>query len=306
MTDVAKFLGADNIRIEELALSFKFELDLLRIYYDSKEVDGRNSTVHEMSVKKMIESWPNIDWIKFLNLQTYPYYTFTNDTKIYVESPNFITYYEQLLIDTPKRVQANYAIWKLIKFVIPYINSKTLFYYYQTYRKSNDSSYSINNDDFDCDVLTETSLNDLLHAFYIRKYPVDKRTQSGVHKIFSNVKNKLINVISLSKWLDKNVKNLIIDKIASIKTVLGYPDELLNNDELQNYFEGLVITRNNFLKNYFNTNSFNHKKKLFALFYKANEVKNGMELYTLLKKLENNAFYYGSDHFIGTRFIFVQ
>ncbi|XP_044588345.1 neprilysin-2-like [Cotesia glomerata] len=289
MSDVAIFLGADKNQTKELKLSLEFGHDIYKYYHNKSHFIDNNKPV-EMSVKEMIEKWPSIDWIKSLSSDTKPYYYFTNETNVHIEFPNFITHFEKLLNKTPKRVQANFLIWNLIQIAISYINSKTLWDHSQTYNKIR---YSIptNIHPFHCKKLVKLLLNPLLQAYYIREYPVDERTKSEVYAIYSNVKNKLIEIINSSQWLDNKSKIETIDKIASIKTVIGYPDELLNNDELKNYFEGLEITRDNFLKNFLNANLFNKKIISVRSFKQVSSVKPGIDLFTFMYDDSNNAEY---------------
>ncbi|CAD6225917.1 GSCOCG00005793001-RA-CDS, partial [Cotesia congregata] len=297
MSDVAIFLGADTNQTKELELSLEFENNIYELYYN--EVYDRNdSETLKMSVKEMIEKWPSIDWIKSLNSNTKPYYNFTNETNVHIEFPNFITHFEKLLNKTPKRVQANYLIWDFIQFAIPYINSKTLWDYSQTYEKMRYSSDRTETRQFDCKELVEKSLNSLLQAYYIREYPVDEGTKSEVQAIYLKVKNKLIEIINSSKWLDSNAKIETINKVASIKTVIGYPDELLNDDELKNYFEGLEITRDNFFKNYLNANLFDKKIMSVQSFVQVSSVKTGIDLFTFMYDNYNNAKYDRFNNFI--------
>ncbi|KAG8041512.1 hypothetical protein G9C98_002805 [Cotesia typhae] len=219
MSDVAIFLGADKDQAEELKLSFKFENDVQKIYNESKRIDGENSEPVKMSVKEMIEKWTSTDWIKYLNSVIKPSFYFTNETIVHILYPSFITNFEKMMNETPNRVLANYAIWTVIESVIPYINSKTLWNYRKIYMKIEDSFYSTSDSKFDCMALVKTELGMLLHAYYLREYPVDERTRSEVHAIYSNVQNKFIEILNSSKWLDSNAKTEIIDKITSIKTV---------------------------------------------------------------------------------------
>ncbi|XP_044587723.1 neprilysin-2-like [Cotesia glomerata] len=295
MSDVAIFLGADKNQTKELKLSLEFGHDIYK-YYHNKSHFIDNNKLLEMSVKEMIEKWPSIDWIKSLSSDTKPYYNFTNETNVHIEFPNFITHVEKLLNKTPKRVQANYLIWNLIQFAIPYINSNTLLHYSQPNRRF--FFFPIKILQFDCMKLVKLQLKPLLRAYYIREYPVDKRTKSEVYAIYSNVKNKLIEIINSSQWLDNNSKIETINRVASIKTVIGYPDELLNNDELKNYFEGLEITRDNFFKNYLNVNLFNSKLIKVRSFIPVSSAKLGIDLFTFMYNDFNNARYNKLNNFI--------
>ncbi|CAD6225915.1 GSCOCT00005792001.2-RA-CDS [Cotesia congregata] len=297
MSDVAIFLGADIDQTKELKLSLEFGHDINTLYY-SKVYNEDDYNPVEMSVKEMIEKWPSIDWIRSLSSNTKPYYNFTNETNVHIEFPNFITHFEKLLNRTPKRVQANYLVWNFIELAIRFINSKTLWDYSQTYKKIR-YSYTTKIDQIDCKELVKTDLNPLLQAYYIREYPVEERTKSEFHAIYSNVKNKFIEIVNSSKWLDSNTKIEIIDKVASIQTVIGYPDELLNDDQLKNYFEGLEITRDNFYKNYLNAKLFEKKIINFQTFNKVSSVKTGVDLFTFMYEEPNNAMYDIFDNFMS-------
>lgn len=249
MVNIARFFNAKEDAVVDLLDVLEFELKLM----DAKEnsplpVNISNSM---MSLEEMNLTWPSINWTRLFESKLHPYVS--PNELIYIENKNFISKFEKLMNETSKRVQANYAIWKIIEFSVPIVNSVTLYNFAETY-------YTLTNQSFsrfqNCQQMTKNMLPDVIKAFYGRTYPVDQKVKNYANTIFSNIKNKFIDTLNSSKANDEYIK-----KIETVKLLLGNTDELMDDNNLEKYFKGLEITPDNFLANYLNIYRFRNKKE---------------------------------------------
>ncbi|CAG5080681.1 Protein of unknown function [Cotesia congregata] len=84
------------------------------------------------------------------------------------DNPDYITNLETLVKKTPKRVLANFAVWKAIELLIPITGSKTLLDIRNNFYKS--LNVSITESNSDCYTSLKTAMPNILLSFYLHHY----------------------------------------------------------------------------------------------------------------------------------------
>lgn len=72
---------------------------------------------------------------------------------------------------------------------------------------------------------------------------------NGIRKEFENILNEV-------NWMDDQTRKSALDKLHSMSTHIGYPDEVMNNTKIEQYYENLEIDPNNYLLSVLNMNVF--------------------------------------------------
>ncbi|XP_057324913.1 neprilysin-2-like isoform X2 [Microplitis mediator] len=280
MVDVAKFLGAnETLAKTELMESLELELKLINISSNnnisSKNVDNTKG----MSVKEIKEKWPSIKWEKLLTLEmeAQKKFCYSNESIIFIENHHYITELEKLMNETPKRVQANYAVWKTIQTLVRLVESITLhklWFDYSTIRSPSAAYRDVN-----CFGSLENLLPDLLLFYYIRHHPIDERVKSYANQMIVDMKKKYLDTLNSTNRLDVKTKDKLTTETNSLKLIAGYPDEVLDDKILEEFYRGLEITDDNLLKNYLNLNFFREIKS-------SELIRNLNHSYTLLNLLK--------------------
>ncbi|CAD6208512.1 GSCOCG00010512001-RA-CDS [Cotesia congregata] len=249
MVNIAKFFNAKEDAVVDLVDVLEFELKLMDAKKNSPLPANKTSSM--ISLEEMNRTWPSINWTRLFEWKLHPYVS--PKELIYLQNKNFITKFEKLMNETSKKVQANYAIWKIIEYSAPIVNSVTLYKFGQTYYAlTNQSLSGFQN----CQQMITNMLSDVIKAFYGRTYPVDQKVKNHENIIFSNIKNKFIDTLNSSKANSEHIK-----KIKTVKVVFGNPDEMMDDNNLEKYFKGLEITPDNFLVNYLNIFRFKKNKE---------------------------------------------
>ncbi|XP_057333833.1 neprilysin-2-like [Microplitis mediator] len=267
MVDVAKLLGANETQAKvELMESLEFELKLINISTNNNISSNNTINNSRMSLKEIKEKWPGIQWEELFAMpnktQTPP--NFTNESIIFIKNYHYITKLEKLMNETPKRVQVNYVVWKTIQLLIPYVDSTTLHKLRQTYSQIKNPSNVSNNEP--CFYQLYNLLPNQMIYYYLRRYPVNERAQQSVtNQFIENIKKKFLDTLNNTNWLDDKTKDVLKTEINSLKFIVGYSVELFDDKKLDEYFQGLEITPDNFLKNYLNIKSFVNKKNIEIL-----------------------------------------
>ncbi|XP_026465148.1 neprilysin-2-like [Ctenocephalides felis] len=119
MTDLAVMLGAPRDRAEkELKESLQFEMNLANISLPTEK--RRNATVlyNPHTIAELQEKFPLVQWLDYINVLLPEGLKVTENEVVVVNVPSYLTKLEKLLKETPKRVQANYALWRVTAFSI--------------------------------------------------------------------------------------------------------------------------------------------------------------------------------------------
>ncbi|XP_057327202.1 neprilysin-2-like [Microplitis mediator] len=269
MVDVAKLLGANETQAKiELMESFQFELKLINISNNNDIALNNVDNASKMSLKEIKEKWPGIEWDKLINMtiESQVKFYYPNKTMISIEIHHYITELEKLMKETPKRVQANYAVWKTIQSMIPMVESVTLSKLYVAYSKIRNPS-AFNFHYISCFNILKMKLPELMYFYYVHHFSIDKRAKTHADQLTSDIKNKLLAILNNAYASDIKTKNKLTSEINSLKFVIGYLDEVFDNKILDEYYQGLEITSDSYLKNYLNVSSF-HRKKLLEVWEK--------------------------------------
>ncbi|CAG5093470.1 Similar to Ece1: Endothelin-converting enzyme 1 (Mus musculus) [Cotesia congregata] len=105
-----------------------------------------------------------------------------------------------------------------------------------------------------------------------------KRIQAnfGLWNIIERLVPFLIDTLSSVDWIDEETKKNAIAKAEAIKSLIAYPDELLDDEMLEEYFADLDLDNDCFLKNSVQLKRFNWIKEMenisksFNIYYRAN------------------------------------
>lgn len=80
--------------------------------------------------------------------------------------------------------------------------------------------------------------------------------------MIDELKNSLANLVGKAKWMDDNTKLATYLKIIEMKSLIGFPDWLLEEGKLEEYYEGIEIDSSKHLENMINIIQVKIKKAL--------------------------------------------
>ncbi|CAD6214574.1 GSCOCG00004122001-RA-CDS [Cotesia congregata] len=229
MVSVAKALGVNESQaIVELIQSLDFEQKLYRASVEnhSPPLNSTNNN-NAITIKAVIKKWPTIKWMKI-----FKEYHFTNESVVIITNPDYITKFEKLVNETPKRVQANYIVWKAVEFLVKKLKTKNCFDELASY------------------------LPELLVSYWVRHSRVEDRIKNSAYKLALNVKHVLIDTVNHTSWLDVEAKNDIIQHLQLVDFIFGATDTMLDEKKFEEYYQGLQITPDDYLMNFLNVNAF--------------------------------------------------
>ncbi|KAB0803948.1 hypothetical protein PPYR_00918 [Photinus pyralis] len=258
MIDTAVVFGADRYQAKlqmENVLSFMEELQGVAeknvTLKRPDELFGTHVTVEEMQ-----KIYDEIQWLDFLNNILYPY-TVTDSDVIVIPSHEHFGAFIDLITSIPKRVQANYMVWRVIEEMIPFM-SKQLQYLKGNYTCQIESGTHQDHHEFCCESLDAIYVLRPLQLQYIQNRLSAKR-KLMIEELYLAVKEEIISQLENSRWIDDESRQASVDFFEMTEVVIGAPDGYFNGSifeelytwelEGESIFEMILSAR----KNYFET-----------------------------------------------------
>lgn len=85
-------------------------------------------------------------------------------------------------------------------------------------------------------------------ALYVRKYFNEESKKAAVDLV-NNIRDEFINILNDVPWMDNITKDAAIEKARAMTSHIAYPDELTDNNKLEEYYNGLELEPDTLLKN---------------------------------------------------------
>lgn len=153
---------------------------------------------------------------------------------IVVSIPKYITDFEALIARTPKRVQANYVMWRAAASSVSYLN-EALRKRQQDYstivtgRTEREARWK------ECIDVSAGSLSIAAGALYVRKFFHEEARQNAKEMV-ADIREEFEDILHKVDWMDEKTKQNALDKAKSMSTHIGYPDEMLNDKKLEEFY----------------------------------------------------------------------
>ncbi|CAG2233724.1 ECE [Mytilus edulis] len=104
----------------------------------------------------------------------------------------------------------------------------------------------------------DMNMGDALSSLYVKDHFADRNKQK-VHEILDYVKKALSDGIVQNVFMDRATKDLAKEKIMKSLDKMGYPDFMMNDDQLASIYQSLKISRTDYFENELNLNKFKLK-----------------------------------------------
>ena len=219
-----------------------------------------------MTLRDFIESlYPELPIVELLNgLIQFPASNVDENEVVNVAVPEFIKNMRDLVSATPARVQANYIIWRNIQPLIKLLNGaanqlKQEFKKTITGQKSEVPRWekcvkAVAGEDTD-EQIHQGGLSNAVGSMYARAFfPLEAKQKAD--EIVENVLMEFKNDLSTLTWMDEVTKGKALEKANKMSIHVAYAEEILDETLVDNFYEGLELSSDSFLKNYLQVEKF--------------------------------------------------
>jgi len=256
MQDVALLLGADkDTVINDIKENIKFEIELAKISLPREERRDASRLYNPMKVSELTNLDPTTPWLEYINtILTTNIVQVSGDEIIIVDVPNYITNFSQLIQKTPKRVQANYLMWRAAAASMAYMNEAadkiSLKFSKKLTGKSEEPPRWRK-----CVGAASGSLANAVGSLYVTKY-FNEDSKAEALMMVSEIRRQFERLLDEVDWMDEDTKRQARVKAQGMVEHIGYPSELLEMSKLEDLYAGLELSPNAYLGNALNMTVF--------------------------------------------------
>lgn len=216
----------------------------------------RNSSelYNPLTLKETQHKFPYINWIEYINELLPSNISVHENETIIFNSLSYFTDFGELLDITSNRTIANYLFWRITEYSAYYLNAEV------RKRQLAYSTVTIGKKELsvrwkECISLTNSKLSTSCGAQFVRKFFNGKSKQHAIEMV-DQIRQEFRKVLIKNSWMDPITKIAAAEKLNGISTHIGYPDELLDDKKLDEYYKDLEIDPHNYFMSILNINKF--------------------------------------------------
>ena len=220
-----------------------------------------------MKLSEFQKLYPEIPILEFVNgLIIYEEGFITKDEVINVAVPEYVTKVREHLSNVPDRVIANYIIWRNVKAVTVLLNAEALEHdleydkvitgKVQDLPRWERCTKSVSGLGEPKDLyFIEGSLSNAVGAMYAQNY-FKLEAKNKVDEMETKIRAEFSKMLDELDWMDSKTKEEAHLKLEKMTSQMAYPKELLDNNLLNEYYAGLELKMDSYLKNYLRIEKF--------------------------------------------------
>lgn len=248
MADIVKLMGVEGDVKEELDKVFEFEKKLNDLTAEAVSDDDEKEEIK--SVKELKEKVPSLDWDEFIENTLTPFMDVDDVPVIKASDPDTLTKLIDLIKNTPKRVQANYVIWRMIQLSVPYLTTEI-----REKQKEfwNQIGYVETPHEKACEELAKFYMDEAVEYFFLEQYNEDRQVLSNMAQ---SIKNQIIKMIKESEKLTEEEKEKGVKTLTDMGVTIGPSAIFEDPTNLEQLYEDAKIYPDNYLKTLLRMNMF--------------------------------------------------
>ncbi|XP_046670651.1 neprilysin-2 isoform X2 [Homalodisca vitripennis] len=255
MVDIAVLFGADRTRAtKELKESLEFEIKLANISLPPEERRDANKLYNPMTIPELQEKFPSIPWYEYFSTILPKSIELRPDEVAIVDVPSYISGLEVLLSTTPKRIQANYLLWKAVASAVSSL-TETLRKRQLEYGTALTGRTEREPRWKECVGLSAGSLSLAVGSLYVKRFFKEDAKKNALEMV-DNIREEMYKILKTVDWMDEETRKNALEKAKSMTSHIAYPDEILDVSKLEEFYEKLELTSDNYLEAILNVTKF--------------------------------------------------
>ncbi|XP_026317208.1 endothelin-converting enzyme homolog isoform X2 [Hyposmocoma kahamanoa] len=290
MTQICVLLGSNKAEArEQMAKVIQFETELANITTPSEDRRDEEGLYNPFTIKEWQKVAPFLNWTVFFNdAFKVVNRTITENERIVVYAPDYFRNLTKVIkkysrTDEDQKTLTSYMMWQVSRSLSTYL-SKSFRDATKILRKALFGSEGTEESWRYCVTDTNNAIGFAVGAMFVREvFHGEAKTQGEI--MIDNIRNAFKNNLKNLDWMDEETREAAEIKADAITDMIGFPDYILDKNELDNQYEELEVHPNRYFENNINFNKYSLKKDLRKLDQPVNKTKWGMTPSTV------NAYY---------------
>ncbi|XP_062987940.1 endothelin-converting enzyme 2 isoform X2 [Elgaria multicarinata webbii] len=258
MVELGMLLGGAKASTEEQmqqVLELETQLANLTVPQDERRDDEK--IYHKLNIAELQVLAPAIDWLDFISYFLSPL-ELTDAEPVVVYGKEYLEQVSQLINNTDKSVLNNYMIWNLVQKTASSLDQrfetaqeKLLETLYGT-KKSCTPRWQT------CISNTDDTLGFALGALFV-KATFDRHSKQIAEDMIAEIRTAFEESLDHLDWMDEKTRRAAKEKADSIYDMIGFPEFILDNKELDDVYDGYDVSEDSFFQNMLNFYNFSAK-----------------------------------------------
>ncbi|KAK6640361.1 hypothetical protein RUM44_012054 [Polyplax serrata] len=268
MIQIAVLLGVNRKNATTEANDvIDFETRLAEI--TTSEEDRRNiSELYvKMSLAKLSNVVPEIDWLRYLTIVLAR--KVDQEENVVVFALKYFKDLVKLIKTSSHRTVANYLMWRFMRHRVNYLgkefqDAKQDFYLVLYGRKKAPPRWT------SCVSHVNSNMGMALGSMFVQRY-FDESSKNDTVSMTRDIMHSFKNILNTTEWIGGKTKLLALNKVNAMTLRIGYPDFILDEDELNQRYNNVNISKKLYFENSLNLISHLARVELDRLNTKVNK-----------------------------------
>ncbi|GAB6022947.1 Neprilysin-4 [Chamberlinius hualienensis] len=246
MLETALLLGADpETAGEDTTEILKFERELANLTEPPERRRNYTQLYFKVTLGELENITPQINWTRYF--QVIIPVPFNSSEEIALYGYPYLVRLGRLLESTPNRVVANYVMWRFVNHRVNNLDrrfSKKKQELYQVlYGRAKEPERWKT-----CSVYVNTVMGMAVGAMFVKNY-FNENSKHDAEDMIGSIQQSFIDIVKTLDWMDSETKAVAIQKAEKISKKIGYPEYILDQEELDKDHEGLTFDPHKYFEN---------------------------------------------------------
>lgn len=290
MTRICILLGANKSEARvQMSKVIQFETELANITIPAEDRRDEEGLYNPYTIKQWQKEAPFLNWSMFFNdAFKLVNRTISDNERIVVYAPEYFRNLTRVIkkyskTEEDQKTLTSYMMWQVSRSLSTYL-SKSFRDATKILRKALFGSEGTEESWRYCVTDTNNAIGFAVGAMFVREvFHGEAKTQGEI--MIDNIRAAFKKHLKDLDWMDAETRDAAETKADAITDMIGFPDYILNKDELDKQYEELEVKPNEYFDNNIAFNVFSLKHDLRKLDQPVNKTKWGMTPSTV------NAYY---------------
>lgn len=265
MVTIATMLGADpTTAMNEMQDVLDYETILANLTVPDDERRNADDLYNPTTLDGLVKATPLIDWVTYFDvLMPDEMGSLPGSEEIINRSPIYLGKAAEFTAATPDRVVANYLIWRISMNRLSSLSQRfrdaQQVYYNILYGTSSVSARWRDCVDY---------VNDVLEFASGRMYVIENfggDSKKNMEIMIGNLKVAFKDMLEYNDWMDEETKVVAREKCDAITEQVGYPDWILVDNDLNDYYVKLDVAADEYFENILDYIGWSAEKNMLQL-----------------------------------------
>ncbi|XP_052903558.1 neprilysin-4 [Anopheles moucheti] len=249
MVEVIGLLGVPAERARQATEEMiEFETQLANITSTPEERNNVSTLYRKLILEQLHEEVPEIDWTRYLTIVTER--PVNGSDFVVMFAMGYMRELVELIGQTEPRIVANYLLWRFVRHRINnlddrFLGAKQRFSNALFGRERNPPRWK------NCVTQVNANMGMAVGAMFVRRY-FDENSKRDTLKMTHELQESFREILEQTSWIDAATRRLAEQKVNAMSLRIGYPDFILDPDQLNARYDTLEIHPDRYFENTLN------------------------------------------------------